>query len=236
MKIKIMSYNTQHCLNYKTQKIDFDIIADTIKKYGADIIGLQEMRGKGTDPEYEEQTKILAEKLGFEYYYFGQAIAVKGENPYGNAIISRFPIEEVDKIMIPDPVEKKYKINYETRCIIKAKINVANGFTLLSTHFGLNLDEQENAVNTIVPNLESNNCALMGDFNVEPDNAVLNPIREKMFDTAELFDKPKFSYPSDEPNQKIDYIFTTRDVSVVCADIPDVVSSDHRPHLATIEL
>ena len=27
MKIKIMSYNTQHCLNYKTQKIDFDIIA-----------------------------------------------------------------------------------------------------------------------------------------------------------------------------------------------------------------
>ena len=42
MKIKFMSYNTQHCLNFITQKIDFDIIADTIKKCEADIIGLQE--------------------------------------------------------------------------------------------------------------------------------------------------------------------------------------------------
>ena len=31
-----MSYNTQHCLNYVTQEIDYDIIADTIKKCGAD--------------------------------------------------------------------------------------------------------------------------------------------------------------------------------------------------------
>ena len=39
--------------SYKTKgtcsvQIDFDIIADTIKNCGADIIGLQEMRGKGT--------------------------------------------------------------------------------------------------------------------------------------------------------------------------------------------
>ena len=32
MKIKFMSYNTQHCLNYLTQEIDFDIIVDTIQR------------------------------------------------------------------------------------------------------------------------------------------------------------------------------------------------------------
>ena len=62
MKIKIMSYNTQHCLNYLTQEIDFDLIASTIKNCGADIIGLQEMRGKGTREDYQAQTEILAEK------------------------------------------------------------------------------------------------------------------------------------------------------------------------------
>ena len=37
-----MSYNTQHCLNFVTRKIDYDIIVDTIKKCNADIIGFQE--------------------------------------------------------------------------------------------------------------------------------------------------------------------------------------------------
>ena len=49
MSIRVMSFNTQHCLNYKTQQIDFDIMADTTKKAGGEIVGLQEMRGKGTD-------------------------------------------------------------------------------------------------------------------------------------------------------------------------------------------
>ena len=31
MNIKVMSYNTQHCLNFVTQQIDYDIIVDTIK-------------------------------------------------------------------------------------------------------------------------------------------------------------------------------------------------------------
>ena len=77
---------------------------------------------------------------------------------------------------------------------------------------------------------------LMGDFNMQPDNELLNPIREKLYDTANKFDEPKLSFPSDNPEIKIDYIFTSNDLNVISADIPAIVSSDHRPHLATIEL
>ncbi len=35
---------------------------------------------------------------------------------------------------------------------------------------------------------------------------------------------------------KIDYIFVSKDLKVESADIPEIVSSDHRPHIATIEL
>ena len=62
MKIKIMSYNTQHCLDYIKQEINFDLIADTIKNCGADIIGLQEIRGEGPREDYVDQIKILSEK------------------------------------------------------------------------------------------------------------------------------------------------------------------------------
>jgi len=235
MNIKIMSYNTQHCLNYVTREIDYDIMVDTIKKCSADIIGLQEMRDESERADYEAQAKIMAEKLGF-YYYFAEAIRFGGLNPYGNALISRFPILRAETIIIPDPEVKKYDGYYETRCLLKAEIEVGGGLNVLVSHFGLNPDEHENAVNTVVANLADKNCVLMGDFNMEPDNVILKPIRERMYDTADKFNSELFSFPSDIPDRKIDYVFTSSDVKVIDADIPAIVSSDHRPHLATIEV
>ena len=231
-----MSYNTQHCLNFITREIDFDIIADTIKKCEADIIGLQEIRDEGQDADYQPQAKIIAEKLGYHYYYFAEAIRFGGVNPYGNAIISRYPIISAETIMIPDPEIKKYDGYYETRCLLKATIDVRNGLNVLVSHFGLNPDEQENAVETVVSNMPNEHCVLMGDFNMEPDNQILNPIMQGLQDTAKFFSTYKLSFPSDTPKVKIDYIFVSKDLKVEYADIPEIISSDHRPHVATIEL
>ena len=85
-------------------------------------------------------------------------------------------------------------------------------------------------------NLEDEKCILMGDFNVVPENEVLNPIRARMKDTADCFDKPLLSFPSDNPQRKIDYLFVSPDVEVVSADIPEIVASDHRPHIATVNI
>lgn len=235
MKINIMSYNTQHCLNFLTQQIDFDLIADTIKNCGAEIIGLQEIRGEGPREDYTDQIKILAEKTDF-YYYFAEAIKVEGANPYGNALLSKYPIINAETIAIPDPEEKKYKESYESRCILKAKIDVGEGINVLVSHFGLNKDEQKNAVTAVLENLPGEKSVLMGDFNVKPHNRILKPIKEKLYDTAEKFDSKKLSFPSDKPRVKIDYIFTTDDLKVISADIPEIVSSDHRPHIAALEI
>ena len=236
MKIKLMSYNTQHCLNFITRQIDFDIIADTIRRCGADIIGLQEMRDLGQNGDYQAQTRILAEKLGFPYFYFAEAIRFEGLNPYGNAIISRYPIKSAETILIPDPEPKQYDGYYETRCLLKAEIGAGNGLHVLVSHFGLNPDEQENAVETALSHMPGTRGVLMGDFNLEPEDPILHPVTERLRDTAKAFPAPKFSFPSDVPNVKIDYIFVTPDLKVREADIPAIVSSDHRPHVAVIEL
>lgn len=233
MKITCMSFNTQHCLNYITRQIDFDRMADTIRDCGADIVGLQEIRGQGDRPDYADQAKILAEKLGF-YYYFAEAIRFGGTNPYGNAILSRYPITAAQTIPIPDPLYKKYTGYYETRCLLKATLDI--GLTVLVGHFGLNPDERKKAVKTVVRHLEKERCVLMGDFNMEPDNRILRPIRRRLWDTAEKFSEPRYSFPSDDPTQKLDYIYVTDDLQVHSADIPAIVASDHRPHLATIGL
>ena len=230
--MKIMSFNTQHCLNYLESRIDFDIMADAIKKCDADIVGLNEMRDGECPPEFDAQCAILAEKSGLCNYYFAKALQFK-QGGYGNGMLSRYAIESVETIHVPDPEVRGYDGYYEHRVLLKAKLE--NGLTVMVIHFGLNPDEAELAVKTVLENLEEEKCILMGDFNVTPDNDVLLPIRERMKDTAELFDEPKMSFPSDKPHCKIDYIFVSRDIEVVSADIPAIVASDHRPHTADIK-
>ena len=229
-----MSFNTQHCLNFIEKKIDFQIMADTINFINPDIVGLNEMRDEGQSDKYDKQTSILSELTGMKHQYFAKAIDVDGVNPYGNALLSKLPILSSETIPVPDPEHRTGTRPYETRCLLKAKLE--GGITVLVIHFGLNPDEQKNAVDTVLENIEKEKCILMGDFNILPENDILKPIRERMKDTANCFDKPLFSFPSDKPRSKIDYIFVSPDVEVISADIPEIVASDHRPHTATITI
>ena len=230
--MKVMTFNTQHCLNYLERKIDFDVMANAILSLDPDVVGLNEMRGEGSDPEYTEQVEILAEKTGMPYYYFAPAIDFLGGGPYGNGFLSKIPIVRAETIIIPDPVPQKYKGYYETRCVLKATL--ANGVTVLVSHFGLNPDEAENAVATVVSNLAKEKCVFMGDLNLRPEDAILSPLRATMKDTADVFEEEKLSFPSDKPCEKIDYIFASPDATVLSADIPEIIASDHRPHIAEI--
>lgn len=230
--MKVMTFNTQHCLNFIEQKIDFQIMADAISIEKPDIVGLNEMRDSGPSDDFQAQVKILSELTGMEYYYFAKAIEWDG-NPYGNGFISKIPIISVETIPVPDPEIKGYYGYYETRCLLKAVLE--NGITVLVIHFGLNPDEQINAVNTVLEHITDKKCILMGDFNIEPDNEILNPIREKMFDTADLIKGNILTFPSDKPDRKIDYIFVSPDFTVKSAEIPETVASDHRAHTTIIE-
>ena len=218
--MKIMTFNTQQCRNYYTRELDYDVMAKAILDFDADVVGLNEM--------YGDQTKMLAVHTGMNNLFFAPALGA-----FGNGILAKRPIRSVENIPIPDPEPHAYNGYYEPRCILKAELQ--NGLTVLISHFGLNPDEKENAVKTVLMHLKDEKCVLMGDLNLRPDDPLLLPIRERMKDAADLFDAPKLSHPSDNPKTKIDYIFVSPDIAIVSADIPAVVASDHRPHTAEIE-
>lgn len=237
MELKIMSFNTQHCMNYITKEIDYKIMASTILRYDPDFVVLNEMRDKGEKEDFDAQTSIIADLVGMPYRYFAKAIDVYDvASPYGNAIISKIPFVSVETVHIPDP-PKEGRIGtrwYEHRCFLKARLE--GGITVLGVHVGLNPEEKELAVKTLCENMAREKCLLLGDFNMQPKDEKLGPIRARMQDAAELFTEELLSCPSDVPKYKIDYIFATPDVEFISADIPAIVASDHRPHIASVRI
>lgn len=233
--MKVMTFNIQHCLDYKNQKIDFDLFARKITEFGADFCGLNEVRGKGLLIGYTDQTKKLSKKTGL-YGYFGEAIKVKGLAPYGNAILSKKPFKSVQTIRIPDPETKNENENYETRCIIKA-VATENGkdILFLVTHMGLAKDERINAVKTICKIADSTDLpiVLMGDFNACPDEETLAPLFERFSDT--LKGENAKTFPSDCPEKKIDYILY-RGLKCKNTKVINEVVSDHLPIITEVIL
>lgn len=232
--MKVMTFNIQHALDFKNRVIDIPLFANAISRFGADVCGLNEVRGEGPIEGYTDQTPALGKLLGF-HHYFGEAIKVGGTSPYGNAIVSRAPFKSVETIAIPDPENKNEGQHYETRCVVKAVAELdGTDVCFLVCHMGLNLSERLNAVNTLCTLIDE--CPmpviLMGDFNTLPDAAELQPLRDRLLDTDALAEVPgTFTFPSDAPRIKIDYLFY-RGLECTSVHTINEVVSDHLPIIA----
>lgn len=232
MNVRVATFNVQHCETYTTRTIDYDAFAAYIASFEADVVGLNEIRGAGRSPGYDDQMAILSEKLGYRSY-FAEAIRIGGENPYGNGVLTRTAPLSCETVGIPDPAVRRCDtITYETRAVAKITLKEPE-LTVLVTHFGLNPDEAENAVQTVLSLIPDTPCVLMGDFNLQPDSPILTPIREKLCDVTpgELL-----TFPSDAPNRKIDYIFVSPSITARRVVRKEAVLSDHLPLLADLEL
>ncbi len=242
--MKVMQFNIQHGAEFyhPKKKINLPLVASVIKKFDPDIVSLNEVRGKaasGGAEDYTDQTEELMLLTGMNGY-FAPAINIKGKGLYGNAILTKYPILKSVDIPVPSPMDRYYNIHrYEDRCLLKAKLSVdGRTVTVLSCHMGLNDDERVNAVVTICSELEKirTPVILMGDFNMAPTNTVLDPIKARLHDTSKGFAcENLFSFPTDNPTVKIDYIFASNSFKVTSAEIPGISSSDHLPLTARLE-
>lgn len=227
----LLTFNVQHLRNYITKNIDSNIFIETIKDINPDIISLNEVFGNGSLELYGDQVKLLASNLNMNYY-FGKAISIDKGN-YGNAVLSKYEINNPMTIKILDPIEKNENVYYESRIIIKAKIN---GLLVYVTHLGLAKAEQINGINELINLIkdEKDPFVIMGDFNMEPTNSILLPLNDYVIDP--LIDCSDKTFPSDNPNRRIDYIFLSKNIKKYKVEVVKKVVSDHLPVKINIEI
>ena len=74
----------------------------------------------------------------------------------------------------------------------------------------------------------------MGDLNVEPDDVQLKMISSVLKDTADITKDNLYTWPSDIPVKKIDYIFVSQDIKTDSVNVPTTMASDHLPYIADV--
>ncbi|MBO5746642.1 MAG: endonuclease/exonuclease/phosphatase family protein [Clostridia bacterium] len=229
--MRVMTFNVQHCLDFIKKEINVDLFAEAIRKQNVDVCCLNEVYNEGPRERNTDQSGYIAEKLGF-YPFFGEAIKVGGENPYGIAMVSRFAFKSVEKVDIPDRDTDKPR--FEHRCCIKAVVEVdGQDVTVINSHFGLNDGEKQSAVETVcrlVGECETP-VIVTGDFNMQPDNEILRPLFECLKDTTELDKGQTNTFRSDDPTRKIDYILYKGLRCVSCETVNEIYA-DHLPIVA----
>lgn len=241
MDIKIMTFNIQHGLNFikllnKERVIDLDKIVETIKEQQAEIIALNEVYNDIDHKVTNEQVKYLSNKLGYNYYYFGQSITIKETIGYGNAIISKYPLSNFIVHKIEDPVIKDEDVFYESRSIIECDLSISDEvIKIFVTHLGLAKSEQKNGIKKIIELIKNEKTILMGDFNMQEDNDNIVLLSQYIDNSSYLIDGEKETYPSNNPYMKIDYIFT-KNLKVKDSKVVKKIVSDHFPIVNTIEI
>ena len=256
MKLKVATYNTQSGRSNDAVSVrNYDSIVRVLQEVNADIVGLQEVGKHPTAgfPEYimeGEPTEYIAEKLQANSY-FAQAEFFYGKYPYGNSLITKYPITSAKTVLIPDPVERVDNGYYQTRSILVAELDICGGVTVLVSHFGLMPEEKKNAVETALKliNEIKTPILLMGDLNMTADDEILAPLFQALQDTVNGAKEP-FTWPSNmekevgdyeakikeisnrsQAGRKIDYIFASKNFKVENVEVVQTRASDHMPYV-----
>lgn len=236
MKLKIATYNIAAGLSSGYfKKKNYYKAADVIKSIDADIITLNEV-GKPLPKFIKAHADFIADYCGYKYFIFAKATTY-GAFPYGNAVLSKYPIEHSEVYPLKKFVQLLPGI-YEPRCILSVKISGEKPVRIICTHLGLFPDEQKMGLLKVsqIVNISDIPTVFMGDLNISKNKKMFTPIKSILKDACEMHGVTLKTYPSVKPRKRLDYIFVTDDISVRDIHVVTEIASDHLPLVAEISI
>jgi endonuclease/exonuclease/phosphatase family metal-dependent hydrolase len=191
----------------------FNYMLGEIRQVDPDVICLQEVIQR---PNLPNQAASMADSLGY-YYVFTSRDPEGAPTRFGNAILSRYPIEASNAVDL-SPLS-------DFRTAIHAQIQIGGHvIDIYNTHLhnsAVNQQiriEQIEHLKTFIAQTEAGGLTfLCGDFNANPDWDEMELVYEDFIDVYPLFhDNPlapehgTLNYNLDHQQRRIDYIFFSK--------------------------
>ncbi|MFC5446870.1 endonuclease/exonuclease/phosphatase family protein [Paenibacillus aestuarii] len=153
----IMTFNIHHGEGLDG-KVNLYRIADLLKQQHADVIALQEVDRYRLRSGFVDQAGELAALLGMHVVFSPSLTYSIGE--YGNAILSRYPIELTSRTPLPG--------DQEPRSLLTATIRIGNAdIQIANTHLGLSAHDRSVQLTACAQTLTGiqGPLVIVGDFN-----------------------------------------------------------------------
>ena len=233
--VRIMTYNLHNGFNTKG-KLNLEEIARVIEGDAPDIVALQEVSRGWVASGRVDMLEWLSLRLNMPYVFGPTA------DPFwGNAILSRYPILAYSRYDLPP------RDLFILRGFIVALIDLGGGqkIKVIDTHFH-HLEGQTDirqlqsgAILSYINSIDSNNIVLLGDLNAEISEKEISMLYQaSLMDVARKMNPElAYTFTSDNPRQRIDYIFVSYDLRNRTSDVqvPSSTASDHLPVIAVIK-
>jgi endonuclease/exonuclease/phosphatase family metal-dependent hydrolase len=242
-ELRLMTYNVHGC-GGTDGRVSPRRVARVLRGELPDVVALQEVDFGRRRSRAEDQASIIARELGLHVVFC--PTITRGEEHYGHALLSRYPIEVVKRARLPHDAGSWWQ---EPRSAMWARIDVAGTVVnVITTHLGLGPHERvlqvkallgEEWIGSIPP---GEPVVLCGDFNALPGSAPYRLAAAKLRDVQSAVDghRPMGTFTSLQPLVRLDHIFVTPHfergrVHVVRNDLTRV-ASDHLPLVADLRI
>jgi endonuclease/exonuclease/phosphatase family metal-dependent hydrolase len=238
-RLRVATYNIHRCRGWD-QRVLPSRIARVLEEIDADIIALQEVVNHTLSPEQPGQACYLAKKLGYECR-FGQTRQLRGR-PYGNAVLSRFPIK----------TSKAYDLSckpLEPRACFQVDVELGgrHGLHVFNVHLGTTYSERQHQARALVSTQILNSPEMMhprvmlGDFNDWTQGPVSRLLASHLV-SADLMAhlRRRRTYPGFMPMVHLDHIFFDASLHLESLKLhrsrTALIASDHLPLVADLRL
>ncbi len=206
--------------------VDLDQLAACTAGFGADLLALQEVDVGVPRSGRADQPAAVAKATGMEAV-FGRAHRVGGIGKYGNALLARGPISEVEVHRLP-----KTARHHEPRAAILATVHLdGSPISVAATHLSIHRPEVHDQLATVVAALVRRPAPLLllGDLNLLPEEVA--PVVEAAGFTL-VGGEPTF--PAPEPRIRIDHL-AVAGLRPGQATVVATPCSDHRALMVDLE-
>jgi endonuclease/exonuclease/phosphatase family metal-dependent hydrolase len=240
LPIRVMSYNI------RSGNGDLARIAETIRGFAPDVVGLQEVDVQWSERSgYADQARLLGEMLGMQVrfapiYTLPGADSSKPARRFGVALLSRYPIVRwANDTLTRLSTQAQNPVPAPAPGLLEATIDVRGSKVLvLNTHLDYRADpavrRQQVAEMLAYLGNSTDPTLVFGDLNAEPTAPELQPLLQQLRDAWREMPVPGLTYPADKPSKRIDYVLVSPHFRVRFVSVPATEASDHRPVVADL--